>query len=179
MMWTIVKGAPWCWWTMNEEIYQINIEVDRATTVKAIRPEKPSGRGLLLAHGLNNDLDYPLLIRIGEAAAEIGWTTIRFNFLYREAGADQADSGDLLWSCFRRVHEDSLSRWSLNPSELVLGGKSLGARIAALSAGRGLKAPGLVHLGFPLHPPGLPEKSRHDLIRRVDPLAPAVFCGRT
>jgi uncharacterized protein len=39
-------------------------------------------------------------------------------------------------------------------------GKSLGGRIASMCVADGMPAVGLVFLGYPLHPPGRPEKIR-------------------
>ena len=48
---------------------------------------------------------------------------------------------------------------------LVVGGRSAGARSAARTA-TALGAAGCLALAFPLHPPGRPEKSRLDELRR-------------
>jgi uncharacterized protein len=46
------------------------------------------------------------------------------------------------------------ARQALGASRLVLGGKSMGGRIASQAVAQGLPADGLVFLGYPLHPPG-------------------------
>jgi hypothetical protein len=43
---------------------------------------------------------------------------------------------------------------------VVLGGKSMGGRIASQAVAQGLACDGLVFLGYPLHPPGRPDKLR-------------------
>jgi predicted alpha/beta-hydrolase family hydrolase len=43
---------------------------------------------------------------------------------------------------------------------MYVGGKSMGARLAAQIVARGTGASGLVFLGYPLHPPGRPERLR-------------------
>ena len=47
----------------------------------------------------------------------------------------------------------------LGPENLVIGGKSMGGRIASMVADEAGVA-GLVCLGYPFHPPGKPEKLR-------------------
>ncbi len=47
----------------------------------------------------------------------------------------------------------------LKPRALVIGGKSLGGRMASLIAGNTAVA-GLLCLGYPFHPPGRPERLR-------------------
>ena len=48
---------------------------------------------------------------------------------------------------------------TLGPGRLVIGGKSLGGRIASMVADRA-GVGGLVCLGYPFHPPGRPDKLR-------------------
>ncbi|MCP5051661.1 MAG: alpha/beta hydrolase, partial [bacterium] len=49
----------------------------------------------------------------------------------------------------------------LGADDLVIGGKSMGGRIASMVADE-MKVAGLVCLGYPFHPPGRPEKTRTD-----------------
>jgi predicted alpha/beta-hydrolase family hydrolase len=43
---------------------------------------------------------------------------------------------------------------------LVLGGRSMGGRVASMLAAEGFPAGALIFLGYPLHPAGRPEKLR-------------------
>ena len=43
---------------------------------------------------------------------------------------------------------------------LVLGGRSMGGRMCSMAVAEGLAAAGLVLVGYPLHPPGRPERLR-------------------
>jgi len=64
---------------------------------------------------------------------------------------------------------------------LVIGGKSMGGRIAsqvaatglAFSDGQEIALAGLVFLGYPLHPPGNPEKMRDQHLKDIH--APMLF----
>jgi predicted alpha/beta-hydrolase family hydrolase len=58
----------------------------------------------------------------------------------------------------KAVAEHARREWS--PERLVLGGKSMGGRIASQAVAKGLGADGLVFLGYPLHPPGRTDKMR-------------------
>jgi uncharacterized protein len=54
-----------------------------------------------------------------------------------------------------KFHDDAIRR------KLVIGGKSMGGRIASQVAAAGQEGiAGLVFLGYPLHPPGRPDKLR-------------------
>ncbi|MEW5724782.1 MAG: alpha/beta family hydrolase [Thermodesulfobacteriota bacterium] len=153
---------------METRTYSLEIRPGRSTTVKAGLPDHPGPRpALVLAHGLANDVDLPLLATLAGSLCARGLIVVRFNFLYREENQDRPDPLDDLVLCFNRVVQDTLKRWPVDRYRFFVGGKSLGARISTLVAGRTLKAAGLVHLGFPLHPPGRPDQGREDLIRAV------------
>jgi hypothetical protein len=57
------------------------------------------------------------------------------------------------------------------PETLVIGGKSMGGRMASMAASdleqAGTPVRGLVCLGYPFHPPGKPEKTRIEHLRRL------------
>src|SRR4030095_8136656 len=63
----------------------------------------------------------------------------------------------------RSVREDA----KVAPKRLVLGGKSMGGRIASMIAADGEGGAGLVLLGYPLHPAGQPAKLRVDHLARI------------
>ena len=163
---------------MKSDTNLLTITTGRQTTVRTDYPDSDHPLGLLvLAHGLNNNLDNPLLVAVSRGAAQLGLAAVRFNFLFREAGLDQADTPEVLLACWRKVYEHALHRWSMEPEQAVVGGKSLGARITALAVGQGSRAAGLLHLGFPLQPPGRPDQSRAKLLRDVGPLPQLFFAG--
>ncbi len=56
-------------------------------------------------------------------------------------------------------------RERFTPARVIAGGRSSGARVACRTATEGA-VDGVVALAFPLHPPGRPEKSRLDELRR-------------
>jgi hypothetical protein len=60
---------------------------------------------------------------------------------------------------------------------IVLGGRSMGGRIASQVAAAGQRADGLVFLGYPLHPPGRFEKRREAHLPGI--AAPMLFVQGT
>ena len=157
--------------------YRLEISPDRQTSVKAETVQGDIKGLAVLAHGLANDLDLPLLVDTGESLAEKGIIAVRFNFLYREKGADRPDSEKTLLTCLSRVAEDALARFNVPESSLIIGGKSLGARISAVAAGSGFPTLGLFHLGFPLNPPGRPDLSREQILKNVGAKPQIFFAG--
>ncbi len=167
---------------------RIRIEIDGAEQVTGVvnRPEgcvRSVTPGLVLAHGAKNDLDHPLLAAVARGLAETGVASVlRFNFAYSERGADSPDRLDRLEAVYRRAHDALTDDEVCPPGPLFLGGKSLGARVAAGLASRhhegdGLLSEGLVFLGYPLHAPGRAAEAKLDLLLRLD--VPSLFLEGT
>ena len=117
-------------------------------------PEHHHGRRTGLAHGANNNIDQPLLTGLHERLARAGLATVRFNFPYAEAGRKRPDPDEALEGAFRLALEYVGEIDELKGLALYLGGKSMGARLAAQLVAKEVGASGLVFLGYPLHPPG-------------------------
>ena len=134
-----------------QRIIRAALGVPRTATMDAI---------LVLAHGANNTMDHPLIAGLHERLARSGLVTVRFNFPYAEAGRKRPDPDDALEGVFRLVLEYVGDLDEFKGLELYVGGKSMGARLAAQIVAKDVGASGLVFLGYPLHPPGKPEKLR-------------------
>ncbi len=115
---------------------------------------------LILGHGANNTMEHPLMAGVHERLAREGLVMVRFNFPYAEEGKKRPDPDQVLEGAFRLVVEYINEREEFKGLELFLGGKSMGARLAAQIVAQDVGASGLVFLGYPLHPPGKPEQLR-------------------
>jgi predicted alpha/beta-hydrolase family hydrolase len=120
---------------------------------------KTAAKSLLFAHGAGAPMDSAFMRRVAEGVAASGIRVVRFEFPYmqrrRETGkGGPPDPPRILMQHFRDVI-DELG----GVGRLVIGGKSMGGRIASMVADEaGVR--GLVCLGYPFHPPGNPEKTR-------------------
>ncbi|MCB9872487.1 MAG: alpha/beta hydrolase, partial [Planctomycetes bacterium] len=119
----------------------------------------PGGPTLVLAHGAGAPLDSPFLEQTTASLVERGLRVARFEFPYmaerRDGGRRRPpDPAVRLLATYREVVAQLGSA-----SDLVLGGKSLGGRIASMVADE-LGARGLVCLGYPFHPPAHPNRLR-------------------
>jgi predicted alpha/beta-hydrolase family hydrolase len=115
---------------------------------------------LILGHGANNTMDHPLIAGVHERLAREGMVMVRFNFPYAEEGKKRPDPEPVLEGAFRLLVEYVAEMEEFKGLELFLGGKSMGARLAAQIVAQDVGASGLVFLGYPLHPPGKPEQLR-------------------
>lgn len=123
------------------------------------RPDTPTAT-LVLAHGAGAGMDHPFLAGFTRALNELGVATLRFNFPYREAGRKFPDRPPAAIAAWREAMVEAAARSGGEP--LWAGGKSFGGRMASMAVAEGMPAAGLVYLGYPLHPPGKPEKIRDE-----------------
>jgi uncharacterized protein len=137
------------------------------------RPEGPPRAALVLAHGAGHDMNTKLLVDIGEQLADRGFAVLRFNFPYAEGRRQRPDPQPRLEACYRAVAE-AVTKEFRQP---FLGGKSMGGRIGSHIVAEGFSAAGLAFLGYPLHPPGQPERIRDEHLRHID--TPMLFLQGT
>ena len=120
---------------------------------------KTAAKSFLFAHGAGAPMDSPFMQRVAEGVATSGVRVIRFEFPYmqrrRETGRGGApDPPRILMQSFRDAIEGAGGG-----RKLVIGGKSMGGRIASMVADDAAVR-GVVCLGYPFHPPGKVEKTR-------------------
>ena len=129
-----------------------------------------------LAHGAGALMDSPFMAAFAEGLGKRGFRVARFEFPFmaarRETGVKRPpDRAPVLLDAWREVIDE------LGAENLVIGGKSMGGRIASMVADEtGVK--GLVCLGYPFHAPGRPmnpERLAH--LHYLKP--PALFCQGT
>ena len=118
---------------------------------------KGAARTVALAHGAGAPMDSPFMVAFAEGLAGRGHRVARFEFPYmagrREGRRRGPDSPGVLRETWLAAIE------TLGAQRLVIGGKSMGGRIASMVADEA-EVCGLLCLGYPFHPPGRPEKLR-------------------
>jgi predicted alpha/beta-hydrolase family hydrolase len=120
---------------------------------------------LVLAHGAGAGMDHPFLAGFCRAISEARVATVRFNFPYVERGRRAPDREPALRATWTVVVDAVAAETRSRP--LLVGGKSLGGRIASMCVADGMAADALVFLGYPFHPPGKPERLRADHLERI------------
>jgi predicted alpha/beta-hydrolase family hydrolase len=114
---------------------------------------------LILAHGAGAPMDAPFMNIVARGIGASGVYVLRFEFPYmatrRISGKRGApDREPILIESWRRAIEAARGA-----ARVVIGGKSLGGRIASMVADQA-GVVGLVCLGYPFHPPGNPSRAR-------------------
>ena len=148
----------------------IKIKVPDGGTVSGLiyrSLDKPSQPTIILGHGAGAPQTSRFMVDFATGLAARGCHTVTFNFPYTEHNRKIPDRGEKLEACYRAVIE-AIRETERADRTLIIGGKSMGGRIAsqvAASAGLGIK--GLVFFGYPLHPPGKPERLRAEHLSRI------------
>lgn len=120
---------------------------------------KRAKQTLVLAHGAGGAMDTPFLNVVAEGIAARRIRVVRFEFPYMAARREGKKSGGpdrapVLLDAWRRVVEELGGGQTL-----VIGGKSMGGRMASMIADE-VQARGLLVFGYPFHPPGKPDQLR-------------------
>jgi predicted alpha/beta-hydrolase family hydrolase len=114
----------------------------------------------LFAHGAGGAMDTSFMNVVARGLGEAGIRVVRFEFPYmarrREGtgGGGAPDRQPVLLDSFRSVVEEHGGG-----DQVVVGGKSMGGRMASMIADE-VGARGLLCFGYPFHPPGKPEQLR-------------------
>ena len=120
-----------------------------------------AGVTLILGHGAGAGQTSDFIMSFASGLTAHGVDMVTFNFLYREQGRRIPDPNDKLEACYRAVIEAVREQMNSGRDALAIGGKSMGGRIASQVAAAGIgDLAGLVFLGYPLHPPGRPDRLR-------------------
>ncbi|MFG0334977.1 MAG: alpha/beta fold hydrolase [Maioricimonas sp. JB049] len=120
---------------------------------------------IALAHGAGAGMESDFMTFFAEHLAHAGLRVVRFEFPYmqqrRTSGKKSPPNREpVLRETWLSVVE------KLGPDNLVIGGKSMGGRIASLVADEAGVA-GLVCLGYPFHPAGKPDRLRVEHLREL------------
>ena len=125
---------------------------------------------VVLAHGAGAGIESPFMQQTAQGLAERGWQVIRFEFPYM---AQQHVSGrkrppnkaDILLQCYAEQLQSLPAK-----QPLIIGGKSMGGRIASLLADAlwsQNRILGCICLGYPFHPLGKPETLRVEHLQNL------------
>jgi predicted alpha/beta-hydrolase family hydrolase len=141
---------------------RIEVAPNQDVTALVYAAVKPALDGVMviLGHGAGADQSSDFMTRFATGLAARGINVATFNFLYTEQGRRVPDENKALEACFRAVIE-AVRHKKIGRGTLVIGGKSLGGRIASqVAAASAPGVEGLVFLGYPLHPPGKVDQLR-------------------
>ena len=135
---------------------------------------------ILLAHGAGAPMDSAAMNAVAKALSDVGFRVARFEFAYmasRRTGDGRKPpprAESLIDEYAAAVRELSAA------SPLLIGGKSMGGRVASMVADKLFAdgdIAGLLCLGYPFHPPGKPTQLRTKHLATLK--TPTLICQGT
>lgn len=130
---------------------------------------------VILGPGAGGTRQTPQLLSVAAFLDPERYTTILFNFPYQEARRKFPDPAEVCEATVARVAE--FARTEPRATKVVLGGRSMGGRMASQAVAKGLACDGLAFLAYPLHPPGQETKLRDAHLASL--LVPMLFLQGT
>jgi len=120
------------------------------------KPRRPRA-GLVLAHGAGAGMRHAFLQEVSDALGDRAIATLRYEFPYMAAGRARVDRPEVAEAAVRTAWNASRALFGKVPR--FAGGKSFGGRMTsrAHAAEPLADCRGIVFLGFPLHPPDVPD----------------------
>src|SRR5581483_8480054 len=115
---------------------------------------RDAARTYVFAHGAGGPMRSTFMAQVARGIAAAGIRIIRFEFPYMAQKRKRPDPQPVLLDAFRGVAAEIG-----DPKSMVIGGKSMGGRMASMVADE-LGVAGLLVFGYPFHPPGQPQKTR-------------------
>ncbi len=119
---------------------------------------------LILAHGAGAPADSPFMEALATALGREGIETVRFEFPYMQkrrldGKKRPPDREPVLIEAFGRVVDQVRAELGA-ASRVLVGGKSMGGRMASVLASRMEGIDGVACFGYPFHPPGKLDRWR-------------------
>jgi hypothetical protein len=143
------------------ESFSVALEGGRETTARVYRAADPRGVLLVLAHGAGAGQLHTFMVSAATGLSARGIDVVTFDFSYMHAKRGAPDKAPVLEACFQAAIDASRGRPALRGRRLFIGGKSMGGRMATHLGARTVPdLKGIVVFGYPLHPPGQPDKLR-------------------
>jgi len=162
---------------MPDEAENLTVQVNDKEAVTALLypadKKNRAGVTVVLGHGAGASQTSGFMRMYAKGLAARGLDAMTFNFVYMEQGRSVPDQKHKLEGCFEAVIETALKHKKLKNNRVVIGGKSMGGRIASqVMAGEHRETfasdvVGLVFLGYPLHPPGQSTKLRVEHLEHI------------
>jgi predicted alpha/beta-hydrolase family hydrolase len=154
---------------------RFQLEVQGTGEISVLKTAATSTPRLLFVYapGAGSNLNDPFGAYCASRLPKEGIECWRLQFPYMEAGRRSPDRTPILEATWHAVIREA----STANQPLVVGGRSMGGRIASQVVAQGAVVSGLALFAYPLHPPGKPEQRRVDHLATID--VPTLFCSGT
>jgi hypothetical protein len=157
---------------VSERPLRIEVRDGAITAIETLAEGKNAGWTFVYAPGAGSNIHDPFGTFAASDLSSRGARCVRIQFPYQEAKRKSPDRNDVLEATWRAAI-DSLR----DDNRLVVGGRSMGGRIASQVVAQGIAVDALALFAYPLHPPGRPEKRRDAHLPAI--AVPTLFCSGT
>ena len=154
----------------EERRFKVSVPGGHEVTVIDSSGSSSASPLFVYAPGAGSSLDDPFGRWLAKELTPAGIGLWRFQFPYMEEKRKAPDRVPVLEATWKAVAIKAGPR-------AVLGGRSMGGRIASQVVADGMPAPGLALFAYPLHPPGQPDRLRDQHLTAVR--VPTLFCSGT
>jgi len=136
----------------------LTVDVGKGSIIALLQiPPSANDWVVVYAPGAGSNINDPFGVRLSEAMVSHGHTTIRFGFPYMEAGRRGPDRPEVLENTWRAVITLARSYGG----KIVIGGRSMGGRIASHVVAQGVWVDALVLFAYPLRSPAGKVRDGH------------------
>jgi uncharacterized protein len=158
-----------------ERRIRLVLSAERSVTAVWSLPEPAAATdwAFVYAPGAGAKLNDGFGVFAAKRLLELGIATLRFQFPYAEEGRRVPDRPPVLEATWRQAIGEARG----SAARLVVGGRSMGGRIASQVVAQGEDVNGLALFAYPLHPPGQPERLRAAHLPQI--AVPTLFCSGT
>jgi uncharacterized protein len=160
---------------MPEQTISISLpEGDSVTGTWSTPPDATQGGWVFgYAPGAGSNINDPFGTYAAPRLLEAGIATLRFQFPYMEAEKKLPDQAPVLETAWREV----IKLLHGHRKRVLIGGRSMGGRIASKVVSDGANVDALALLAYPLHQPGKPDTARDTHLASI--AVPTLFCSGT
>jgi len=138
-----------------------SITVGASSTSARVYPSDNAQAAVVLAHGAGAPQAHPWLVGLARVLSARALAVVTFDFVYMTEKRRVPDKNDVLEATWLAALRAVRARGETARARLFIGGKSMGGRIATqIAARQDVDVSGVVLLGYPLHPPGKPDRLR-------------------
>jgi len=159
--------------TTTETRLQIDVNHRQVTALLTTPGGAPAQTHLIYAPGAGSNVNDPFGQYLSQRLPDEGIALFRFQFPYMEDQKRRPDSPRVLEETWSQV----INRVRPEAKRLVVGGRSMGGRIASHLAAGGAPVEGVALFAYPLRPPGNKAKIRDQHLAEIT--TPVLFCSGT
>jgi predicted alpha/beta-hydrolase family hydrolase len=159
-----------------EQSFRVTVGDGEVSALTTPAEGQTAGAHFIYAPGAGSNINDGFGRYLANSLAASGITTVRFQFPYMEARKRRPDAPRLLELTWREIIETV--RYEISgASKIVVGGRSMGGRIASQVVAQDTAADALALFAYPLRPPGNPERVRNGHFPDIG--IPTLFCSGT